>query len=203
VLLQAASGYARSLEETITPCSQNTPGGMPIDTKKSGSALIPGPRRPGTSRAALHAPTSYRGSNRPPIARGVDARHGEMIPAPRDPMSLASAEFLIRRLLSGWLTEKKKVNVVFELRPSSMSSRFALYSPFLLSSSTASTRAPSPENSTTTRCYVWSPGTIIFYLSMSSCLSQLQIKHPGILKLHSLTQLNPYAGSAGRAGYRG
>jgi hypothetical protein len=93
--------------------------------------------------------------------------------------------------------------VVFELRPSSMSSRFALYSPFLLSSSTASTRAPSPENSTTTRCYVWSPGTIIFYLSMSSCLSQLQIKHPGILKLHSLTQLNPYAGSAGRAGYRG
>lgn len=43
-----------------------------------------------------------------PEALGVNARHAvKTIPAPPDPMSLASAEFLIRRLMSGWLTEKK------------------------------------------------------------------------------------------------
>lgn len=42
-----------------------------------------------------------------PEALGVDARHGKMIPAPPDPMSLSSAESFIRRLMSAWLKEKK------------------------------------------------------------------------------------------------
>jgi len=42
-----------------------------------------------------------------PEALGVNARHGKTIPAPSDPMSLSSAESLIRNLLSKWLKEKK------------------------------------------------------------------------------------------------
>ena len=42
-----------------------------------------------------------------PEALGVDARHGEMIPAPPDPMSLSSAKSLIRRLLDEWFKEKR------------------------------------------------------------------------------------------------
>lgn len=42
-----------------------------------------------------------------PEALGVDARHGEMIPAPPDPMSPSTAKSLIRRLLDEWFEEKR------------------------------------------------------------------------------------------------
>ncbi len=42
-----------------------------------------------------------------PEALGVDARHGEMIPAPSDPMSLSSAKILISKFLREWLKEKE------------------------------------------------------------------------------------------------